>query len=412
MKKAKPLPPISIRDRRLRGGRLDLSAGTDRKPERTRREAAIRALMDEGPDGLAVIERVRRRDLDLGALRAAVDAGTWRALVPAGAGASTGVPTLAALIAAAQQTVDATLEPATREHYESYGRALLAHFGPDRLADGITAAEASAFLHAPKRGRHANRGAPWSAGTQATVRATISKMFRLAIRAHRDIARAAGLRPHWTENVWREVEMPRVRKTRHAYLQPAEWRTLARSLEGTHVHAPLALACLAGLRAQEVLHLRTDLDVDLDAAVLHVQPREGEYRWRPKTDRSVRTVEVGGELLAVLRAHRERGYAGARYFVRVAGRDQPATHATLRKWCMAAFGAVGIRYGQRGDGLTLHSLRHTYASWMTLAGVPVTVVAALMGDDPKMVLSTYAHLAPSNRRAAVDTLDKLLAREK
>ncbi len=67
-KPAKKLPPISIRDKRLRGGRLDLQPGTDRKVERNRREAALRTLMDEGADGLAVIEQVRRRKLDLGGL--------------------------------------------------------------------------------------------------------------------------------------------------------------------------------------------------------------------------------------------------------------------------------------------------------------------------------------------------------
>jgi integrase len=43
---------------------------------------------------------------------------------------------------------------------------------------------------------------------------------------------------------------------------------------------------------------------------------------------------------------------------------------------------------------TLHVLRHTAATIALTEGVPLHVVAARIGDDPKAVLATYAHLLP------------------
>jgi hypothetical protein len=41
---------------------------------------------------------------------------------------------------------------------------------------------------------------------------------------------------------------------------------------------------------------------------------------------------------------------------------------------------------------------------MLTAGVPLHVVAARLGDDPKTVLATYAHLLPQSDAVAADTI--------
>ena len=43
---------------------------------------------------------------------------------------------------------------------------------------------------------------------------------------------------------------------------------------------------------------------------------------------------------------------------------------------------------------SLHVLRHTSATLALTAGIPLHVVAARLGDDPRTVLATYAHLLP------------------
>jgi integrase len=56
--------------------------------------------------------------------------------------------------------------------------------------------------------------------------------------------------------------------------------------------------------------------------------------------------------------------------------------------------AAGIPTG------SLHTLRHTVATLALTAGVPIHIVAARLGDDPRVVLSTYAHLLPQSDELA------------
>jgi integrase len=65
--------------------------------------------------------------------------------------------------------------------------------------------------------------------------------------------------------------------------------------------------------------------------------------------------------------------------------------------------AAGIPTG------SLHVLRHTAATLALTAGVPVHTVAARLGDDPKVVLSTYAHLLPQSDELAAEWVAAVLA---
>ena len=65
--------------------------------------------------------------------------------------------------------------------------------------------------------------------------------------------------------------------------------------------------------------------------------------------------------------------------------------------------AAGIPTG------SLHTLRHTAATLALTAGVPVHIVAARLGDDPKAILSTYAHLLPRSDEMAAERVAAALA---
>jgi integrase len=58
---------------------------------------------------------------------------------------------------------------------------------------------------------------------------------------------------------------------------------------------------------------------------------------------------------------------------------------------------------------TLHVLRHTAATLALTEGVPVHIVAARLGDDPGVVLSTYAHLLPQSDEQAATRVAALIA---
>lgn len=397
---------FEIRDKRLRGGRFSLSLRTEDADEANQRAAAIRTLMERGD--LAFIERLRRGQIHITEVRAAVREADFERLRRANPEALT----VGDAVERRKQTLEATRGDSTYKQYKSLLDQLVEHFKAETPLAAVTKKAAEEWLHAPKQRRSKKLPArPWSPIRQSQARQLASGVWALAIAEEAELAEQTGTRPTLTRNPWMEVETPKKRQTRVAFLRPEEWRTLSAKVEDHPNAAFLALGCLAGLRLREVLHLRTDIDVDLEARLLHIQPREGQYRWRPKTDNSIRVVPIGDELHRVLKRHVELGYAGERYFFIAARRDRPMGASAACDRVEASFEAVGIKYGIEGDGLTFHSLRHTFASWLAQRDVNPLKIARLMGDTVEIVMTTYAHLFPSDLERAVKVLDDVVREE-
>lgn len=375
--------PIDIKHKRVRGGRLAISSGTTNKAVAAARTASVRKLLDRGD--LDVIEALRTRKLHIAEVDAAVRDGEYGRLkiVAAAPADPVGVAVRKYL-----RSVKATTEPGTLKAYAGLCRALERRFGRRLSVDAIDEQQAQDFLHGPQA-----KGKPWSARSQRQA----SQVYRRVWAA----GRAKG-------QPWERVKLPRKRKVRVTFLKPQEWHALAERHRGLPDLAPLALGTLAGLRLSEIIHLRTDVDVDLAQRVIHIQPRTGEFAWKPKTDNSIRDIPICDELHAILTAHVRDGYAGARYLVRTADEDRPVSASYLAGRVQKACERVGIRWGMKGDGITTHSLRHTFASWLAQRDVQLLKVAQLMGDTVEVVAGFYAHLLPGDLDKAVALLDEIV----
>jgi integrase len=156
--------------------------------------------------------------------------------------------------------------------------------------------------------------------------------------------------------------------------------------------------------------------LDLDGARLSIErqlvpTRGGASFGPPKSARSRRTIALDSHTVDVLRTHREtqlleRDFGGDAYvdndlvFADALG---AAIHPQrLSKWFAHHRKAAGIPTG------TLHTLRHTAATLALTEGIPVHIVAARLGDDPKTVLSTYAHLLPQSEELAAKRVAALI----
>lgn len=184
------------------------------------------------------------------------------------------------------------------------------------------------------------------------------------------LRRLANLAFQWgwtTELVGARVKLLPGERAREVFLTRGQVAALAAAMPRT------GLACIfaahTGLRATEQASLRPG---DVRDGVIYLAG-EATKGGRP------RAVPIPPELLPV-------------------ELPWPWTRQQLRREWDIARRATGLEH------VRWHDLRHTYASWLVQAGVPLYTVGQLLGHtDPKMT-QRYAHLAPEPLRQAVAVL--------
>lgn len=170
------------------------------------------------------------------------------------------------------------------------------------------------------------------------------------------------------------------------------------------------LAAWTGMRRGEVCGL-TWRDVDLDAGTVTVQRARvtvtsGDIREsKPKTATGRRQVELDNETLAALRTWRKRqkleseewpGEWPAHGLVFTL-EDGSALHPDF---LTRTFQTLGKK--AKVPQIRLHDLRHTHATLLIAAGVPVKVVSERLGHStPSFTMTVYQHVLPGMQREAV-----------
>ena len=165
--------------------------------------------------------------------------------------------------------------------------------------------------------------------------------------------------------------------------------------------AAWALAFYAGLRLGELRALDW-ADVDLDAGEITITKawcNKTKQVTAPKTEAAVRTIPIVGELRRILLEHKlVMGRIGGLVVQREGGGVESGDSLAWRS--EQAWKAAGL------ERVTMHEARHTYASLMIVAAVPITALSKFMGHTSiTITVDRYGHLYPSERQAAVDAFD-------
>lgn len=182
---------------------------------------------------------------------------------------------------------------------------------------------------------------------------------------------------------------------------------MARLFAETPPAARFGVYCgaMAGLRVDEMLHLRPTLDVDLEMGTLTIRDHT-DPEWHPKTRRSRRTIPMAKPLHAAAREHAERWASDAWMMPTIRFHDRPLTQNGWRDVFKPIVERAGMVFGnQTPQGVTYHTLRHTFASHAVMRGVDLYTVAQLLGDSLQTVEATYAHLSPDHKKAAIAKLE-------
>ena len=181
-----------------------------------------------------------------------------------------------------------------------------------------------------------------------------------------------------------------------------EWETFYAAMDD-HYKPLTGFLLVTGVRIGEASAVRVG-DVNASANTVSVvrswkKARKGTAIGAPKTVRSRRVIMVDEWVVKSLRPLMEGRGKDELLFTAPRGGKIHAHRFNERQWA-AAREASGI-----DKHLTPHSLRHTFASWQLMAGVPPQVVQMRMGHESLATTSkVYAHLILGEQRGASDAI--------
>lgn len=195
------------------------------------------------------------------------------------------------------------------------------------------------------------------------------------------------------------IERKRESQGRLRWYTLEEEARILKHLESTQRHDMYDLVVFlldTGCRASEAA--RTEWrDVDLDTGFVRI--------WKTKNGKN-RAVPLTHRVAAVLGRRAARRLPGCSSTDLVfpgwtdpKGRSNRMTHHWERV----------MRELKMDQESILHALRHTYASRLVQAEVPINVVQQLLGHSTPVMTLRYAHLAPTNLVSAVEALDRVTA---
>lgn len=192
------------------------------------------------------------------------------------------------------------------------------------------------------------------------------------------------------------IKFLRVPPQRFDFLTPEESRALLDAARTESAwHDMILCALRTGLRVGELLGLEwRDVDMTRRQLIISRSVVDGHVG-SPKNNR-VRMVPLSLDLAAALSA---RGRSRVSVFDTAEGRPvtYKTAHAALKRICKKA--------GLRRVGW--HTLRHTFASQLAAAAVPMRAVQDLLGHSTLQMTMRYSHLAPSALHEAVNVLTAL-----
>ncbi len=189
------------------------------------------------------------------------------------------------------------------------------------------------------------------------------------------------------------VSFPKANNERQRFLTPEEAERLLEALQrhSLQLFRMASLALYGGLRLGEIFGLKW-CNVAWEAGVFHVlNSKKSESR----------SISITGPIKEVLGDMAPGAPDEAIFKTR---------HGKPTLWLSKTFKRVVDRIGLN-DGVSdprericFHSLRHTFASWAVMAGIPLYVVGKTMGHKTAVMTQRYAHLAPESHRTAFEAV--------
>jgi integrase/recombinase XerD len=186
---------------------------------------------------------------------------------------------------------------------------------------------------------------------------------------------------------WRLFQYLRARSESRlpTVLSREEVRSILACVRTPHDHAFLSTVYACGLRLQEAMFLEIS-DIDAARMMIHV------HRGKGAKDRFVPLPQA---TLLLLRAHWRR-HRNPRLLFPAYGRDcrsgGVSTTPMAKSSVQGAFRRAKIEAGIHKSAVSVHTLRHAYATHLLEAGVNLRVIQKYMGHTSLETTMVYLHL--------------------
>jgi integrase/recombinase XerD len=186
-------------------------------------------------------------------------------------------------------------------------------------------------------------------------------------------------------------------------LSVEEVRRLLGEVKTVQNHTFLSTVYSCGLRLQEALHLEvSDIDSNPDRMMIHV------HRGKGAKDRYVPLLH---KTLGLLRTYWAT-HRNPRLLFPALGRNgkgaRDAATPMAKSSVQGAFRHAKWSAGIRKRSVSVHTLRHSYATHLLEAGVNLRVIQRYMGHSQLETTMVYLHLTQKGQEDAFKLIDQLM----
>jgi integrase len=311
-------------------------------------------------------------------------------------------PTLGAFYVRWIKGKGASLKPSTRKSYEqTFESHILPYLGKKRIGE-ITPREVQTWIGelAEKARGEAKETKKDKEEAKYLSPATVAKCYR-CLRACLKQAEAWG---EITRCPCHSIDLPRSNREEICFLEPGEIGLLLDAAEEPE-RTLFATLAFSGLRLGEALGLAWRHVSFNDNAILVERSwsRYGGFQ-EPKTQTSRRAVPMMPSFAALLREHyQEEGCPAPDALVFSFSGATPLDPGNTRRELYRALDTAKLKH------VSLHSLRHSFASFMLASGASVKALQRSLGHaSATMTLNTYSHLIQEDLGNALLRADQLI----
>ena len=189
------------------------------------------------------------------------------------------------------------------------------------------------------------------------------------------------------------IQLPKIQNARLRFLSRDEAQRLLAELKiiSPQTGRIAAMSLFAGMRLGEILALKWR-DIDLEHGIITVLDSKNTESRSVFITRPIKTIldEIN------------KGDPETSLFLTSKGETVRSLSSTFGR----VVKKMGLNEGieDRRQRACFHTLRHTYASWAVMSGVPLYQVGKALGHKSTTMTERYSHLAPDSQKMVFDAV--------